>query len=187
MDPENMSHVSGSLSQSVIEFFRDYGLDCRSSDAVEGEPSLDDMEMGSIVGFKGRGVRGGLAFVAPAALVAKLLPVPTAETKVDHQLRDWSAEIANQLLGRLKNKLSSQNVDFDIGTPVCFRGTSVRLSFLPNADGVSLAFDVERGGGVRVYLDCSVAAMGAMAAKVTSSANEDFDPRIVAEGDVVLF
>lgn len=179
MEVTDREFVTKTLAASVIEFFSAYGVQCHPQDPVpSGTPGDSEMEMGSIVGFKGSHVRGGLAFVAPAELVARLLPVPAKEAKADMQLRDWSAEIANQLIGRLKNKLSARAIDFDVGTPVCFRGKSIRLAFLPDATGVSLAFHTQ-SSGVRVYLDCAIAPQ-----------DGDADPdavRIVPEGEVLLF
>ncbi len=196
MDGDQQSYFRGSLSQSVIEFFHDYGVDCASltehmpllsaetsglpigcADKSAGDDSAG-CEMGSVVGFKGHNLRGGLAFVAPASLVAKMLPVPEDKERVELQLRDWSGEIANQLVGRLKNKLASRAFDFDVGTAVCFRGMAIRLSFLPNVEALSLSFSIP-SAGVRVYLDCSF-VKGA-------SEEEDHTIRIVPEGDVVIF
>jgi len=179
MDTDQQDYFRGSLSQSVVEFFRDYGVDCTSEELTAAPArESDGSEMGSVVGFKGTNLRGGLAFVAPAALVAKMLPVPKAEEgRAELQLRDWTGEIANQLAGRFKNKLSARAFDFDVGTAVCFRGMSIRLSFMPNADGVSLSYSID-SAGIRVYLDCSFVADGSP---------EENGMRIVPEGDVVIF
>jgi CheY-specific phosphatase CheX len=179
MDYERQSYFKGRLSQAVVEFFDHYGVDCASVEP--GTPRDADPaqgEVGSIVGFKGANVRGGLAFVAPAGLIQRMLPVPSVAGRADLQLRDWSAEIANQLIGRFKNKLSAPGWDFDVGTAVCFRCTSLELEFLPNSDGISLSF-ATASAAVRVYLDCSFLA-GAIWP-------EELGVENVAEGDVVLF
>jgi len=172
-------YLKGSLRQSVVEFFRDYGVEVQSSDSVLPEPPTGELEMGSLVGFRSRDdVRGGLAFVAPATLIARMLPVPKSDRE-EIQLRDWSAEIANQLVGRLKNKLSARSIDFDVGTPVCFRGTSIRLSFLPEANGMALFFSTD-SEGVRVYLDCEIV-------RDDQGLEPDAVVRLVPEGDVIIF
>jgi CheY-specific phosphatase CheX len=166
------------LSASVSEFFESYGVVCDPVEAAVEEASPAHVELGSIIGFRGKTVRGGLAFVAPLGLINDLLPVPKDPDHADTQLRDWSAEIANQLVGRLKNKLSALSVDFDVGTAVCFTGKSIRLVFLPDAEGLSLSF---RAGAtsVQVHLDCSIA---------TDGIGGDVEAlRIVPEGDVLLF
>lgn len=178
---EQEEFLRGSLRQSVEEFFRDYGVEVRASESMVPDAAPpSELEMGSLVGFRGRNdVRGGLAFVAPAALVARMLPVPPRPKRQDIQLRDWSAEIANQLVGRLKNKLSAHAIDFDVGTPVCFRGTSIRFAFLPEATGMALHFATD-SEAVRVYLDCEIVSDD-------SSETADEVMRLVPEGDVIIF
>lgn len=169
--------VGDVLEASVTELFGSYGFACERATEAVAAPS-ESVELGSVVGFRGKGVRGGLAFVAPLELIARLLPVPPDSARGDLQLRDWSAEIANQLLGRMKNKLSSRALDFDVGTPVCFTGTSIKLVFLPDADGFSLEF-VAANAPVRVHLDCTLSA--------AIHGGEVEPARIALEGDVLLF
>jgi hypothetical protein len=180
MDMERQNYFKGRLSQAVLEFFDHYGVDCASMEAAGTGRAADPLlgEVGSIVAFKGTNVRGGLAFVAPAGLVRRMLPIPHIAARSDLQLRDWSAEIANQLIGRFKNKLSAPGWDFDVGTAVCFRCRSLELEFLPNAEGFSLSF-ATGSAAVRVYLDCSfvTAAIG----------HDEMGIENVPEGDVVIF
>jgi hypothetical protein len=178
MEREPRQFVRDSLSASVAEFFASYGVACDTVEEPAVEQPADDVELGSMIGFRGKTVRGGLAFVAPVDLLSDMLPVPKDPDHADLQLRDWSAEIANQLVGRLKNKLAARSVDFDVGTAVSFTGKSIRLVFLPDAEGLSLAF---RAGStsVRVHLDC------ALSAQLENGDVEEL--RIVPEGDVLLF
>jgi CheY-specific phosphatase CheX len=167
------------LSSAVVDFFRGYGVECAAFEDVSNRRSIGpDLAIGSIVGLSGADLRGGLAFVAPAALVAELLPVPRADERAERQLRDWSAEIGNQLAGRFKNKLSGHAVEFDIGSAVCFRGLSIRLTFRPDAEALALAFRVG-ASTIHVYLDCSF--------REDVSARPDSMVGIVPEGDVVIF
>lgn len=178
MDEQPQHLVRDLLTSAVAEFFQSHGLEC-SAVQDTGEASTSALtELGSIIGFRGKTIRGGLAFVAPIDLIAELLPVPKDREHGDVQLRDWSAEIANQLVGRLKNKLSARSVNFDIGTAVCFTGKSIRLVFLPDAEGLSLTFQAG-DAPVRIHLDCSISS------EITGGDVEDL--RIVPEGDVLLF
>jgi CheY-specific phosphatase CheX len=162
----------------VLEFFESYGVACVPAEVVEGAADDGGSALGAIIALRGKAIQGGLAFVAPVELVAKLLPVPPKTDGKDRQVRDWCSEMANQLLGRLKNKLVAYSIDFHVGTPVCFFGRSIRLVFLPDAEGVSLAFRSE-GHDMRVHLDCSFDPGAPRAAADR--------PRIAAEGEVMLF
>jgi CheY-specific phosphatase CheX len=175
MDSERQRYVEGSLAEAVQEFFGDY--DVGDDEEPAEPPPAHDFQMGSLVGFKGTAVRGGLAFVAPATLVAQLLPVPRAAHREQHQLNDWTAEIANQLLGRFKNKLSARKYDFDVGTAVCFRGMSMTVAFpATSEDALSLTTTWR---GISVYLDCAFVEGASLPDGPTL--------RIVPEGDVLLF
>lgn len=164
------------LGSCVTELFGSYGVHAEIVDGA-GRWQQTKMELGAIIGFRGNGVRGGLAFVAPTDLLTALIPVALS-TDADAQLRDWTAEVSNQLLGRLKNKLSARSIDFDVGMPTCFSGKSIRFVFLPDADGLSVCIRA-RGAWVRVHLECSFAD--------DLAAGDVTDVKIVAEGDMLLF
>ena len=175
------------LTSAVTEFFASCGAICAPT--TDDEPSAGDAtELGAIIGFRGKTTRGGLAFVAPADLIVSLLPVPTDALRPDIQLRDWAAEIANQLVGRFKNKLGAAAGRFDVGSAVCFTGTSIRLVFLPNTEGLSVTFRVA-GRTVRLHLDCTSNGAGDAAHPwaLPGDAGPPGDFRIVAEGNVILF
>jgi len=165
------------MESSVLELFDSYGVPCAVKEETHAE-RLDGVELGSIIGFRGKGVRGGLAFVAPLHLLEKLLPVPRDAARSDVQLRDWSAEIANQLIGRFKNKLSARAFDFDVGTAVCFKGSTMSITFPPQTSEASICLTIS-WAGVSVYLDCAFAEGAA--------APDGPSVRIVPEGDVLLF
>lgn len=166
------------LASCVTEFFDALGIACEVIAERTDPAQADHVELGSIVGFRGNGVRGGLAFVAPMELISEMLPVPKSLEHPDAQMRDWSAEIANQLVGRFKNKLSARSLDFDVGAPVCFTGKAIRFVFLPDAEGMSLCFSAS-SSSMHVHLDCSL--------EPQDDARDASDIRIVPEGEMVLF
>jgi hypothetical protein len=178
--------VAEQLSAAVVEFFGHHGVACEVASNGEAFATYAS-ELGAMVGFRGKALRGGLAFVAPRDLIAGLLPVPLDLAGPEGQLRDWTAEILNQIFGRLKNKLGMRAGSFQIGTPVSFTGSSIRLAFLPGSSGgLALAF-VTSAGLVRVHLDCvSVETVGGAHPWAITDAPPSA-VRVVSEGDVVLF
>ena len=185
IDEERQRYIERTLSQAVHEFFEGYGLDCTITRHHSERPP--GYELGSMVGFEGAALSGGLALVAPDSLVEQMLPVPRAPERAVFQLRDWGGEMANQLLGRLKNKLSGSANDFSIGTPVCMRGVNMHLSLLPGAYGASLRFSIASAkAGVRVYLDCTVCEVPVPSSKGSRELeNETAD--VVPEGGLLFF
>src|SRR4029079_6676101 len=112
-------------------------------------------ELSSTVGFFGKNIRGGLAFVADTVLIADLLPVSRSEPGFELQLRDWSAEMTNQLLGRLKNKVGTASFAFKVGIPACFSERSMRVcAGTGDPGGCSLTFKAG-ASSVRIHLDVS--------------------------------
>ncbi len=170
------------LSAVIREFLEACGAPCVSMTYTERSTALaGGQELGTMISLRGRSVRGGLAFVAPVELVAKLHPVLDRSRAPDGQIRDWCLEMANRILGRLKNKLAPYGVEFDVGTPVCFSGRSIRLVFVPDAsddEAICLAFEAA-SSELRVHLDCSLQP-GALARSTERL-------RIAAEGEVMLF
>lgn len=176
MDSEQRAFVENALTASVVELFASYGVQC----IADAQPApAADAELSSIIGFRGKDLRGGLAFVVTSDLAAELLPVSRSPEQPELQLRDWSAEMSNQLLGRLKNKLAAKAIDFKVGSPACFTGRSVRLVFMPARESFTLTFRVA-AGTARIHLDCSIREGVPFDLDIQ-------DLRIVAEGDVLLF
>jgi CheY-specific phosphatase CheX len=167
---------------SVSEFFEAYGVACAPRLPDEPAPSASCVELGSIAALRGRAIDGSLTFVAPVDLVARMYPA-AGNTGTDKQLRDWCAEVANQLVGRLKNKLAAHHIDFEVGIPVCFSGRSIRLVFQPDAEGLSLLLRAD-GHAVRVHLDYSLEPVPMLSGGAVARPPR---VRIAAEGDVLLF
>ena len=176
MDSEQRAFVTQALAASVVELFASYGVYC-----IEDTPSETEteVELSSIVGFRGKDLRGGLAFVVTSDLIAELLPVSRTPEQSERQLRDWSAEMSNQLLGRLKNKLAAKALDFRIGSPACFTGRSIQLVFVPARESFTLTFRAATGTA-RIHLDCWLEAGVAFDLGIE-------DLRILSEGDVLFF
>jgi CheY-specific phosphatase CheX len=177
VDPRDEAIVATALRSAVVELFASYGMAC-----VEGESSGPEAEtqLASMIGFSGRNIRGGLAFAADPDLIADLLPVARSAPEFELQVRDWLAEMTNQLLGRLKNKVATAAFDFKVGTPACFSGTSVRVRAVAGEPRrVGLTF---RAGNstVRVHLD--VATSGGLSLAAPAG-----NPPSIPEGDVLLF
>ena len=99
---------------ACVALFESYGLDMRH--VAQIAPSAFDMLYCGIVGFSGRDIRGGLVLAGSREALGASNPVETAG------IRDWVAELANQLAGRIKSRLLAHDVELQIATPVVLRG-----------------------------------------------------------------
>ncbi|MCB9753366.1 MAG: chemotaxis protein CheX [Myxococcales bacterium] len=107
----------------------------------------------SVIGFSGDRVRGVLGVTAPPEAIAATHPLAGTEPALrDEQLYDWVAELANQLLGRIKGGLMDYGVTLWLASPVVLRGVSVRIVPRPE-EGVKKFSLRGRAGDLCVWVD----------------------------------
>src|SRR3712207_5588727 len=111
MKEEHWALVQPLLIEACSGLFASYGtrLSCLGE---LGHAILHEDGMAAFIGFPGEQVRGHLVIGMPLPLVAQTLPPELAELSRQPAdplglMQDWIAELANQLLGRFKNRLLS--------------------------------------------------------------------------------
>jgi hypothetical protein len=127
------------VQQSCIALFSHYRVDIAPS---VRRPSQEVVLCG-IIGFTGDDLKGSLM------LACSREPLELARDGGDVTMRDWLAELTNQLLGRVKNRLLAFGTVIHCSTPVVLGGeriapiSSQPLGHLFTADGgvVSVWFD----------------------------------------------
>jgi hypothetical protein len=67
-------------------------------------------------------------------------------------VRDWAAELANQILGRIKNRLRTFNVAVDVSTPTAFSGRALAFARPKSPTIRPFLFDAP-AGQVWLWLD----------------------------------
>merc|ERR1712146_853533 len=65
---------------------------------------------------------------------------------------DWIGELANQLLGRLKNKLLSWNVEVALSTPVLVHGAQLSIASLQRK-AEQIDFNANESSTISVWWD----------------------------------
>lgn len=139
--------------------FESYGVDMRYvADMRQPRP---EMLYCGIVGFSGENIKGGLVLAGSREALGASNPV------ADAGVRDWVAELANQLAGRLKSQLLAHSVEIYIATPVVLRGEHMSLE--SRGDVAPLWFESEKAGRVCLWLDVDLADEFAMAADADAS------------------
>src|SRR5581483_934771 len=100
-------------AQSIL---KDSGIDIAP---MNGKAHYD---MVAVIGFSGDGFGGSLGFAAEHSFVNK------AFGESDTSLSDsWLGEVANLLLGRLKNSLLSYGVEYRLAIPMVLHGLQLRV------------------------------------------------------------
>lgn len=112
---ESSSLVDGLILDITRALFSSYGAPLE----LDGSPALKTLESSNfiaVIGFSSRSFNGSLLLALPRGLVEHTLPAAGAS------LSDWCGELANQLLGRLKNRLVEYEVSINMTLPVVISG-----------------------------------------------------------------
>jgi CheY-specific phosphatase CheX len=110
------------LRDAVEGVFSAYGNESR---AVDGEDHGHDIV--AVLGFAADHLRGGLALGISFDLAKRIAPPDCGSPEPD-----WVGELANQVLGRMRNQLLRYDVDLGVGSPVVLAG--VGISVKPSRD-----------------------------------------------------
>ena len=143
MTETNKQILDRAVAENCLKLFAHYQLDIRArqpNDAVEVEPFL----LCGVIGFTSRKMRGVLALATTKEPLE--LTNPTSTTH-----RDWICELANQLLGRVKNQMLMRRVELLPSIAIALRGE--HLSPVIEQGLVSELFTAQQGV-VCVWVDC---------------------------------
>jgi hypothetical protein len=103
--------------------------------------------LSGVIGFAGRDVRGTLLLAMTGELLEELRPGADF-------MRDWIAELSNQLLGRFKNQLLRYGTEIYGATPSVLRG-ELLTPLQPSCALAGHCFDSARGRAC-VWLDTEI-------------------------------
>lgn len=154
------------------ELFSAYQLDMIPRDRSDF-PATETLAVCGIMGFGGKSMRG--------ALVLATTREPLEQTNPDGfgSQRDWVCELANQLMGRVKNRLVAYGVEILLATPAGLSGDN--LSPAPGKLRAPQVF-AAANGFVCVWIDCEY--MDGFELHTTPLPNAE---PAVPEGEAVLF
>lgn len=127
MDVQEWNQIDGLVVSCTEALFTSMGLPLEHLGVVDDAAAPQHQTLG-IMGFGGVQMRGALLLSADVAALAGTHPVTTSRAAVpEEELRDWSGELANQLLGRIKNQLLSYGLVIQLSTPTTISGLDLRL------------------------------------------------------------
>jgi CheY-specific phosphatase CheX len=165
---ETQALVEGLAEEACLNLFEAYGVQLERI-AAELTDASSDRTMTGIIGFTGNGITGMCLVTASEAPLIASNPGSGA-------LRDWVAELSNQLAGRLKHKLLAQGVEVYITTPIVLRAT--RVEPMPRHRLMPRRFSAH-DGGVALWVEVEVAP--------DFKLQPDAAETPVAEGETLLF
>lgn len=152
--PQVETLFGASLHESTGELLDSYHTVPSALPPRRADVPREDLCIASI-GFTGAEVRGSLVIMAADEVLAASLSGVARDEATDELFADWAAELANQLCGRLKNKLLRQGLPVTISVPSVLRasgavhhtrarpvGAGTSHSFSSGAPGFTVSLDV---------------------------------------------
>jgi hypothetical protein len=162
--------IEATVSEACISLFEDYSLPLARMRVADVESATDFLYCG-VVGFSGAQMRGSLLLATTREPLGRTSPT------TDASFREWIAELANQLIGRVKNKLIARGVTLHLSTPIVLRGE--HLAPITRTELVPCLFRCE-GGVVCVWFDAET-AQGVDLNQVADTTGQ------ISEGESMLF
>lgn len=150
-----MKETSAILDQIVQSCCEDLFPWSSYTDA-QGDLQSDE-KVTAVIGFAGDNFKGALGLTASTETITATLPSDLSSSLLsdderDSQPYDWLAELANQLLGRIKGNLLPYGLEAWLSEPVVLRGLHVRLSPRPEEGIHNYSFSGKLGS-LWVWLD----------------------------------
>jgi CheY-specific phosphatase CheX len=180
MKTESTQRIDAIVESSARALFATHGLELGArSGAFDVTP--DDHDVAGSIGFTGPEIRGAVLMTARKDVLARAWPPELRHrTPTDRDVYDWSGELVNQLLGRVKNALVPYGLSLEQSTPTVVTGWHLHRA--PASTNVARRYLFEAAGGsIAVYFDAVVGETFALA----ETPRESLQP--VVEGDVQLF
>jgi hypothetical protein len=153
-----------------MALFLAYDVSLEPAD-LEGYHNMPELTLLSVIGFSGRGIGGSLVLGSTGEPLRRSNPSQSTD-------RDWIAELANQLLGRIKNRVMRSGIEFYAMPPSVVSGHHlVPVTSQPDFRPWLFA---TRGGIVCLWIE------------VSAGPELELDQRLLAadipnEGDILLF
>jgi hypothetical protein len=113
------------LAVCLTELVRDLGANPSWLLGGRPENATGDI-LAAFVGFGSDNVRGSFTLLGQPRVFARLHPVPAEGNKRD--LADWARELANQAVGRFKNRVLGYGLDIAISSPQSMVAEQVRIT-----------------------------------------------------------
>jgi hypothetical protein len=169
-----LSMIDGLVLDVTRALFAGYGVKLE----LDGSPIsriLPTVQLISTLGFSSPKLGGSILLAVPNEVLSKTLAA------ADANLADWCAELANQLVGRLKNQLLNYGVAINLALPVVLAGGELRLPARARQHTRHLSFVSEWGHlfvRTEIELNATIELVRQTAAGETAG---------VDEGELLLF
>lgn len=176
---ETWSMIQETLVECALELFEGAVRAVGPVTSAMDEVILSGESVVAVIGYGGDDLKGALMLQASRKVSDLLQPPDFREPDAsDAVLRDVMGELANQLLGRMKNKLLQRGIVLSVATPMTALGSELRVDATGPSTSAwhAITLDV---GPVLVRFDATMGPDFRLAAPAP--------PPEINEGDMLFF
>jgi hypothetical protein len=119
--PERRAALDSVIQTSTIDLFQAYGIAVAPILRYDYVPKALENHLAGLTTFAGNGLSGTLALLVPEEVVVLAKDHPGSVCNPS----DWTRELTNQLIGRIKNRLAQFQVVLRAGFPNAMTGSSM--------------------------------------------------------------
>lgn len=170
---DNRGILKTLIQSATVELFQSYGIAVAPVALVQPLPTRLDQHVGGYGAFSGKSFNGTLGLLVPK----EVFTLTKFEGLRVLNILDWTKELTNQLLGRIKNRLIQYQMPIRADIPSAIDGRSLELRVAASNPFVIVHFRSIRG-------DVIVTMTGTI-----DYTKLQFSGTVAAaeEGDIILF
>lgn len=168
------------LSESCLELFSSYESYLMNNPELSKLDETDSRFI-ALIGVSDPFFRGTLTMYVDSALLKTSFPVSEGEVSAS-DLSDWLGELANQLAGRLKNKVVPYGRKFELGVPTVIQGVGLKVDLPKSSEITEHQFVSEQGELIELRLSTIINDQF-----ILSTPEESDEAEVLAEGEMLFF
>lgn len=107
------------VQSSTVELFRVFDIAVAPTAVQKGLPVDLEQHLSAAATFAHPALNGSIALFLPAEVYS----IARQPVQRPYESKDWTRELCNQLLGRIKNRLHGCDIDLRTGLPTSVTGT----------------------------------------------------------------
>jgi hypothetical protein len=166
------------LAVCLTELVRDLGAKATLLPGRAPEVGVGEI-LAAFVGFGSDDVRGSFTLLGQPRVFARLHPIPAEGANRD--LADWARELANQAVGRFKNRVLAYGLSIAVGSPQSMVAEQVRVTKTQKQIRTPIVMGIE-DMRFETWLELDVRSGFTLADKPGSPSES-----ALSEGSIVLF
>lgn len=152
MNAESLARIDEFLKAAILDLFASHGLKLKETE-YRGQGI--DVPFAATIGFTSAELVGVLVLTASREAAERSLPDSLRRgNPTDGIVADWTGELSNQALGRLKSRLFSAGIEIALSTPTVFAGKELRHFFQASAIYRSVMFEGDGSVLVELQANC---------------------------------